>query len=405
MSPRTRGLCLLVATALGGILLWYWFVSRPQIAPSPLVLLPAQEIPQFTDELDREGLLQALDASIRFLSRRDGSERLPLGGGTVTVKRLRHTLSAFAELLNRRLSAQEFRSELARRFDVYRLESRDGGGRSEGPLLVTGYFQPLLKAVLEPSPDFPYPLYGLPEDLVRITLADFDPSLPQTTLWGRVSGRSVVPYFTREQIDLQGQTGEAPVLAWLASPVDGLMLHIQGSGVLQFPDGSQRYIHYAASNGRPYGSVGKWLIEQGIIEEEEADWPGIRSWAERNPRLFLQAAANNPRYIFFQWEREGPLGSLGEVLTPLRSVALDPTFYPAGALCYLKTVLPRAGDGRVENETFQGFTCYQDTGSAIKGPFRLDLYCGDGSPAGTLAGRLRAPGSLFLLLSKEDFLP
>ncbi|MCK4425634.1 MAG: transglycosylase, partial [Deltaproteobacteria bacterium] len=132
-----------------------------------------------------------------------------------------------------------------------------------------------------------------------------------------------------------------------------------------------------------------------------ADWPGIRAWAQENPEEFRKAYAANPRYIFFRWEKEGPIGTLGEVLTPMRSVALDHKIYPPGILCFLQVPMPVSRSINGGAEIFQGFVCNQDTGSAIKGPHRLDLYCGEGDEAGYVAGRLKAPGSLYLLLLRD----
>jgi membrane-bound lytic murein transglycosylase A len=391
-----------VLTGALGLFFLYHRLRPPVEVPAPILSqVSTAEYPFVAAIQDREGLRQALEAGVRYLRARDEGELLSWGGGAVTAGRLGRTLRAFSELLSRDLPQEQFQEEFTRRFLVYQVRGDKKSTTPREPVLVTGYFQPELSASIDACPGFPYPLYAPPRDLIEVSLQDFDPALPRSTIVGRVSGRRLVPYYTRDEIDQQLTIPGAPVLAWLRSPIEGLMLHIQGSGALRLSDGSLRYIHYAASNGRPYGSVGRWLIEQGFLSAGQADWPGIMAWAEEHPDVLGDALASNPRYIFFRWEERGPIGAFGDVLTPMQSVALDPAVYPPGALCFLKTTIPPEGSIDKGTEVFQGLVCNQDTGNAIKGPYRLDLYVGEGERAGMRAGRLRSPAALFLFLIKE----
>ncbi len=359
-------------------------------------LVPRDDLPGLLSLGRSEGLKCAVQASLRYLEARKPGEEFKLGDRTVTVEKLRLTLDSFLSLLDEHLPSDELRVKIQERFLI--LEVIPGNGGTGGsPVLVTGYFQPVLKASYSRTSDFNYPLYGVPEDLVQVRLRQFGEKMPDQVIWGRVDGHRLVPYYTREEIDSGGRPLSAPVLAYLSSPVEGLMLQIQGSGVLEFPDGSRRFIHYAASNGRPYRSIGRWLIEHQILDESQADWPGIRKWAEENPDAFLKVAARNPRYVFFKWEVQGPVGSMGQVLTPLVSVAMDPEVYPLSCLCFLEVPLPMPES----TKEIRAFVLNQDTGSAIKGPFRLDFYCGQGNAAGEVAGRLRNRGRLFVLLARD----
>ncbi len=345
-------------------------------------------------------LALAVGRTVERLSHMDTQRVFRWDGGSITAGELRHGLEQFLEICGQAENIREFRQRARGLFDVYRVRSCDGGKEApRHPVLVTGYFQPELQASLNRSQVFSYPVYGVPEDMLRIDLRLFDPALPARRLMGRVAGSRVVPYYTRSEIDSGQKEINAPVLAWLSSPVDGLMLHIQGSGLLRLQDGSTRYIHFAASNGRPYGSIGRWLIKRGWLRPENADWPGIRDWAMKHPDRFRQALEANPRYIFFRWEREGPVGSLGAVLVPMRSVALDQGRFPPGALCLLD--LQAAGVAGMNGQHFRGFVLNQDSGSAIKGPCRLDLYCGHGEKAGEIAGRLRHRGDLYVLMPRR----
>jgi membrane-bound lytic murein transglycosylase A len=388
--------------ALGGLVVLYRLFWLPT-PPVPLIeQVPIEQLPAFEDLKDKKGLQKAISASLEYLEGHKDEKQIPWGNKSITIGTLKKTLRAFSGLLDQNFPQEDLQREIGRLFTVYRIIGDKKGKGPVGPFLVTGYFQPELAASLKADEEFSYPIYEIPLDLIRIALHDFDSSLPRETLYGRVSGQSLIPYYTRADIDNGRKLKCAGVLAWLRSPVDGLLLHIQGSGVLRFQDESRRYIHYASSNGYPYYSIGQWLIDKGLLYKDQADWPGIRAWAQKNPEEFRKAFDANPRYIFFRWEKEGPIGTLGEVLTPMRSVALDHKIYPPGALCFLQVPMPVSlSIHRGAAWIFQGFVCNQDTGSAIKGPHRLDLYCGEGDEAGYLAGRLKAPGSLYLLLLRD----
>jgi membrane-bound lytic murein transglycosylase A len=387
--------------ALGGLVVLYRFFWLPT-PPVPLIeQVPIEQLPAFEDLKDKKGLQKAISASLEYLEGHKDEQQIPWGNESITIGTLKKTLRAFSGLLDQNFPQEDLQREIGRLFTVYRITGDKKGKGPAEPFLVTGYFQPELAASLKADEEFSYPIYEIPPDLIQIALHDFDSSLPRETLYGRVSGQSLIPYYTRADIDNGRKLKCAGVLAWLRSPVDGLLLHIQGSGVLRFQDESRRYIHYASSNGYPYYSIGQWLIDKGLLYKDQADWPDIRAWAQKNPEEFRKAFDVNPRYIFFRWEKEGPIGTLGEVLTPMRSVALDHKIYPPGALCFLQVPMPVSMSIHRGAWIFQGFVCNQDTGSAIKGPHRLDLYCGEGDEAGYLAGRLKAPGSLYLLLLRD----
>lgn len=383
----------LAVAVLAALFLW----RHPPVPTRPgFRLVPREDLPGPLVPGGLRGTEQAVTSALEYLDTLEPGRTFNLGDRRVTARRLRRTLGIFLELLHSAPSPEELKQEILERFDVMEVGRGRGNGGSP-PVLVTGYFQPVLRACRTKTPVFRYPVYGVPRDLVRVRLSRFDSRLPDRVIWGRVEGRSLVPYYTRRDIDLGAVRLDAPVLAYLASPVDVFMLQVQGSGVLEFQGGERRFIHYAASNGMPYRSMGRWLIERGILKEEQADWPGIRQWARENPGAFEKASAENPRYVFFRWEERGPVGSMGAVLTPFVSVALDPEVYPLSLLCLLDVPLP----GAEGMQRFSGIVLNQDTGSAIGGPFRLDLYCGQGKDAGALAGRLRHRGRLFILLARE----
>lgn len=402
-DPRAVVIVVLVGLATAGLVMHMKRPAEKPVRPpiQEVTRVSIDELPALADEIiHAKGLKKAADRTLERLSRMDDRKIISWAGGNLTVADMKAATREFIDLLNQDSSAETFRKELARRFQIYRVTGCGSEARpAPHPVLVTGYFQPELRASHEKTKAFTYPLYGLPDDLLRIDLKLFDPALPDRRLWARVAGRNVVPYYSRQEIDGGGIQIKAPVLAWLASPVDGLMLHIQGSGLLRFGNDDTRYIHFAASNGRPYGSLAKWLIKKGWLRPEDADWPGIRAWAERHPKKFRQALKANPRYIFFQWEKDGPVGSLGTILVPMRSAAMDPAVFPPGVIGLLN--IPGEPAAGAEQWSFTGFVLNQDRGSAIKGPCRVDLYCGEGEEAGKLAGRLRHRGDLYIFLKKQ----
>lgn len=359
--------------------------------------------PEIKDSGDLTTLAHAVNASRKFLSKLPSQKKLSFGDAQISASVIKASVDAFYHLMKIHSSSPElFTKEIKHIFDIYQAYENDNTYKNTSLLpqtvLVTGYFQPIIKASKSADGVFSYPLYPRPEDLIQARLSTLGPGLPDITVWGRVYNGRMVPYYSRHEIDYGNSSMPQAPMAWLSSPIDGLMLHIQGSGILQFPDKTKKFIHYTASNGRAYGSIGKWLIKKGYIKSEDTDWPSIRRWCEKNPEKFAEAARANPRYIFFQWEKEGPIGSMGAMLQPKRSVALDQSIYPTGSLCFLKFQLHEK-----EKKNFSGFVLNQDKGSAIQGNHRIDLYCGEGKEAGRLAGSLKNQGELYVLLLKTEY--
>jgi membrane-bound lytic murein transglycosylase A len=274
-------------------------------------------------------------------------------------------------------SAEEQRAWLQQRLQPYRVETAQG--ESNG--LLTAYFEPMLEASRTPTAEFTVPLYQVPAGLAQRK-----------------------PWFTRQEIDTQPEPQAAlkgRAIAYLADPIDALILQIQGSGRLRItqPDGSKAWIRvaYAATNEQPYRSVGRWLLDQGLIRD--ASWPGIKTWLAQNPQRQHELLWSNPRVVFFKEEvlseldaSFGPRGAQGVALTPGRSIAVDPASIPYGTPVWM------ASSGAQVN--LQKMVLAQDTGSAIVGAVRADYFAGWGAAAGELAGRLRQPLQLWILWPK-----
>ena len=264
------------------------------------------------------------------------------------------------------------RAWMERRLRPYRVTSLQG----EAHGLLTAYFEPVFEASRSRSAAYSVPLYQPPAQL-----------------------RAGQPWYSRKDIDTLAQPQaslQGRVIAYMADPLDALALQIQGSGRMQIrqSDGSVRQsrLAFAGSNGQPYQSVGKWLLDQGQVTD--TSWPGIKAWAARNPARVQELLWSNPRVVFFQEEAlpgddSGPRGAQGVALTAGRSIAVDPASIPYGTPVWISS-------SGVQT-TLQKLVIAQDTGSAIAGAVRADYFVGTGPAAGDLAGRLKQPLQMWAL--------
>jgi membrane-bound lytic murein transglycosylase A len=356
------------------------------------------EWPALQDDMDLALLQPAIEKSLVFYGRIPDDRMFPLGDAQIPASLLKETLALFLEHLN---TGRLDPASLSQSFDLYGLRPIPGNGGA----LVTGYYEPVLDGSLTPDTAFRYPLYSVPPDLVTIEPGSFDPDkFPAGEKWvGRLQDSRVLPYFTRSEIDFSKTLEGANChLVWLKDPVDAFFLHIQGSGVIRFPDGRLQRVGYAGANGRPYRSVGKLLIDRGLLPPEGVSMQVIRDFIKSHPELQSEILSYNESYVFFRWVDKGPVGSLSVVLTEGRSVAMDARIQPRGALAFLDTSRPRlspAGDW-IGSEPMSRWVLNQDAGGAIKGPGRVDLFCGTGDGAEQWAGRMKYPGKVYFLLKK-----
>lgn len=282
-------------------------------------------------------------------------------------------------------------------FDPWLVRAAEGAEQG----LVTGYYEPLLRGSRSRNERYRFPLYSPPDDLVSVELSSLFPELEGKRVRGRLQGNRVVPYYTRGEIEGAQAPLRGRELIWVDDAVELFFLHIQGSGRIRLESGQIVRIGYADHNGHPYRSIGKLLVERGELEPEKASMQSIQGWARKNPELVPKVLAANPGYVFFRELPDGlagPIGSLGVALTGGRSIAVDPQHVPLGAPVYLATTRPNSP------EPLNRLVLAQDTGSAIKGPARADFFWGFGAEAGELAGRMRQPARMWILLPK-DFVP
>ena len=262
--------------------------------------------------------------------------------------------------------------------------------------LFTGYFEAELRGSRVRQGRFTVPIYAPPKDLVTVALGRFDSALKGRRIQGKVEGPSLVPYDTRAAIDRGALAGRGRPLLWVDDPVDAFFLHVQGSGRVAMTDGSISRLGFAAHNGRGYVSIGRVLIDRGALPKDGVSMQSIRAWMANNPTEAAALMAENPRYIFFQFlTGAGPLGAAGVPLTAGRSLAVDRASVPLGVPVWLDTNDPIARD-----QPLRRLMVAQDTGGAIKGAIRGDVFWGAGQEAAQRAGRMQEKGRWYLLLPK-----
>jgi membrane-bound lytic murein transglycosylase A len=355
----------------------------------------------FGDDLDSDSLRQAIRYSIAYLQKQPAERVVGEEPRRLTAKEILDSLAVFENLLDRWSCAECFMREINARFDL--VPSSSDPGLSQ--VLFTGYYQPVIDGSLVRTERFRYPLYAKPPDLVSAEKVTLVPQMSVERIVGRDQGEQFLPYFTRRQIDEDGSLrGHSLEIAWVADPVELFFLHIQGSGIIRLPDGTELNVGYAAQNGWPYRSIGRLLIDRGKIAPEEMSMQRLRRYLSDHPDEQSEILAYNESYVFFRVNPVGPLGSLGVPVTAGRSIATDSRLFPKGALALIQTEIPILdGGGRLMGwRPVIRFVANQDTGGAIRGLQRADIYFGTGSTAEGLGGYMNRPGKMFFLILKPD---
>ena len=251
----------------------------------------------------------------------------------------------------------------------------------------------------------------MPGDLLTLDLTPYADAglvpaeLRGKSLRGKLEGRRVVPYDDRDRISFGGAlAGRAQPLAWVADEVELFFLQIQGSGLIRLEDGGLLRVNYADQNGHPYRAIGKLLRDR--IPPERMSLQALKAWLRENPGQVREVLDYNPSYVFFRRVEEGPLGNIQVPLTPGRSLAADARLVPKGGAAWFETTLPPAATpGAPAPVPVRRFGVVQDTGGAIAGHGRADIFWGTGEEAERIAGPFKEPGRLFLLVARKEFLP
>lgn len=382
---------------------------RPKPPPEPELVLEAAtfaELPGWRDD-DLTEALPALAASCGVFGRRPAEAPVGEGGIGGTAGDWRPACRVVESARRQGWPVERLRQALEEVLRPWTVTSR--GEEREG--LLTGYYEPELRGSRRRHGRYRTPLYGAPRDLVAVDLGKFRDDLAGRRIAGRLSGRSLVPYHDREAIDRGALSGKGLELVWVDDPVDAFFLQVQGSGRVVLEDGTVLRVGYAAQNGHPYTAIGRELVARGEMALEEVSLQTIRRWLELHPEEAPGVMAANASFVFFRrLDRKGPLGSLGVPLTPERSLAVDRRFLPLGAPLWIdgsapwvpRSVLDAPPGDRpqhpVGDRPLRRLMVAQDTGGAIRGPLRGDLFWGPGERAELIAGHMKHPVRFWLLL-------
>ncbi|MBN1470377.1 MAG: MltA domain-containing protein [Syntrophaceae bacterium] len=340
----------------------------------------------FADDLDAASLIRAIDRSLDFYEKAGRHKVYRIDDREIGAQDLKETLLALRDILSDD-DQDNIRKKISETFDVFQATGSD----DEGSVLFTGYYEPLLEGSLQRTDKYKYPLYRAPPDLII-----------RENQVGRMADDEFVPYYSRREIDIGGVLrGKNLELVWVSDAVDLFSLHIQGSGKIKLEDGTILTVGFAQTNGLPFRSITKFMLEEGRIQRNEASYR--HEFLRGNGDEYIyDVLSHNERYTFFRFLEKDPIGSLGEPVTPDRSIATDPDFFPEGALALIRLRKPvfDTEDNIKERVNFSRFVLSQDRGAAIKGPGRVDIFCGFGKKAEYTAGTLKEEGALYLLLKK-----
>lgn len=371
--------------------------QKPAARPTPAVVrLNMQEYPDFADGLFLDNLVYAIEKSLEYLEKIPPERTFQFGDDTYSALHVARSLRVLRDFVQTRPGPAALNRFIAEHYRVY---------RASGQVLFTGYYEPHLLGSLTPDSRYRYPVYALPTDRMVIDLAPFAQDLKGRRIIGRLQGHTVVPYPDRRVIVADPHFGrKARILAWVDDPIDLFFLQIQGSGRIYLTNGRFLRVHYHGSNGHPYRSIGRLLIDQGKISADQISMQRIKAYLHTHPAEMDAVLNHNPSYVFFKTETSGPVGAMGKALTPGRSVAVDRRVFPLAVPAFLQTRIPVVdGSGRIDRwMAFSAFALNQDTGGAIKGPGRVDIFWGDGPYAEIAAGHMQENGSFYLLVLNPD---
>ena len=341
-------------------------------------------------DMDQHGeIISTLRRSCNVLLRKDPDEKLGLSGVGGYVRDWVTPCSALQHLDdNDDLTARVFFESW---FVPFLVSSE---GRETG--LFTGYYEPTLEGSYSHSAEYSVPIYARPENLVSINLGEFAEKLAGERITGHIVDGKFSPFLSRGDIELGALAGRGLELLWVNDPIAAFFLHIQGSGRVIMPDGESIRLGYDGQNGHPYRSIGSELVERGFLVRKDVTMQSIRDWLEKNPEHRTDIFNQNKSYIFFrELEGEGPVGAQNVALTPERSLAVDLRHIPLGVPVWLDIQVPQLGGG---DKAWHRLMVTQDTGGAIRGVVRGDVFWGAEAWAAEIAGRMKHYGRYYLLL-------
>lgn len=403
------------------LLLLVFSCARAPLKDRSDAMRKTSKAPQLSDDLDFESLKHGIAANIEFIqsSARVGNEII---FGKIKIPK-KNYIAALKYLLENSSDLQSFQNHVSQKFDFYEVYGTDEWAK----IKVTSYYTPLLKGSMKKTKIYSQPLYLTPNDMVFIDVDSYVEAFPRWKIFKEqvleqkssnalVRGRlqtdksnkaRIVPYYKREEIDTDKSVFEQDLVIVYVDPIESFFLQIQGSGLVELSDGTQFTVGYANQNGHPYVAIGSLLLDK--IPKDKMSMQSIVNHLRSLPKKEAQKIMNqNPSYVFFQKTESRPLSYLGTEVVDGRTVATDVGLFPKGTLAYLEFEKPVFESSKSEEPKewtkAARFVLDQDTGGAIRGPGRLDLYAGSGTSAEQFAGVMKNPAKLFYLVPKPEFL-
>ncbi len=351
-------------------------IANAVVPISPNVVNPlALDLTDDLLESDRQNLLQAIDNSIQYIRTPNAAKRYPVAG--ISLERMDRSLVRFRRLVQVSRTAKDLQQAVNREFDLYRSVGRDGKGNVQ----FTGYYEAVYKASRTKTDEFKYPLYRLPTDFAQ---------------W-----RS--PHPTRAMLE-GSQKLAGSEIAWLSDRFQAFLVHVQGSARLELPDGDLLTVGYAGKTDQPYRSVGAEIVRDGKMRLEDVTLQTLMEYFQKNPQDLVTYLNRNPSFVFFRETNGKPAqGSLGLPVSAERSIATDKKILPSGGIALIRTEIPfeNPTTGKLELRPIQRFVLDQDTGGAIRGAGRVDIFMGTGDRAKQRAGLIKGDGELYYLVLKK----
>ena len=370
---------------------------KPPAEPS-LEKLSYEQLESYpwSDDLEYDGIERAVEQSVSYYRRLPPDRSFRYGDMLYSPEEMVASLELFLETIHNH-SGIDLDEQIREKFNIF--ESRNG----DGGAFFTGYYEPVLEGSSMPTDDFNEPVYEVPDDLVQVNLSSFSEKWNNEQIVGRVDGKYLIPYDSREEIVYEKSLEDRAKPIAYVKEIELFFLQIQGSGLINLDDGTTIRVNYAQRNGHPYRAVGRVLTDR--IPLEDISLQSIKAYLYNNPDEVRDILNYNQSYTFFRIVNEGPLGDIEVPLTPYRSIAMDKRAAPRGGLAFIRTELPMFENNEITDwESVNRFVLVQDTGGAIRDHGRVDIFFGHDEDAELTAGHLKQKGRVFLIVARKEYL-
>src|SRR3990167_2069210 len=398
----------IILLCIGGLGYYLWILQHK---PAPLIKIVPKEVPKAPEKKillkedsynnlpgwkndDLPEALAAFQVSCKWVLKKDKDANV--GNDIVPIK-----AKDWFNVCNAAIKLEKTSKDEVQKFFESSFVPMTWSDDTDKNGLFTGYYSPLYEGSLKRDSVYTVPVYGKPKDLISINLQKFDPQLPERSLVGRVNNQQLIPYYTRKEIDRGAIKDQAQVVAWLKDEVDRLFLEIQGAGTIKLAEGGNMPLGYVAENGGHYRSVAQVLIRRGVLTKESASMQAIRRYVKAHPVEGRAAIHVNESFVFFNPLKSAYTpGTQGIPLTAGYSMAVDRKWVPLGVPLWLSTKRPDEHHPS-KPVSLARLMIAQDTGGAIRGKVRGDVFWGTGKVAATIAGNMKYYGTYWLLMPKS----